>query len=111
MRQAAGGLCDGQGVQDRRVRRAPGAAGAGRHHGLGRPLLGPGQRGEIVVRSFLVMVGYYKDPGVTARQPGCQASTGGPLRGGAAAHIGVCDAKWHNLDRARRLVIAWTAQL
>jgi hypothetical protein len=23
----------------------------------------------------------------------------------------VCDAKWQNLDRARRLVIEWTAQL
>ena len=45
----------------------PGAAGAGRDHGPGPGTLLPdGERGEIVVRSSLVMAGYYKDPEATA---------------------------------------------
>ncbi len=53
-----------------RLRRAARAAGAGRRSWT-RPgtVLPTGERGEIVVRSSLVMAGYHKDPEATARGP------------------------------------------
>ena len=62
-------------------------------------LLPPGERGEIVVRSSLVMAGYYKDPDATA-----EASKHGWHHTG---DIGVLDADgWLSVvDRAKDMII------
>lgn len=63
-------------------------------------LLPPGERGEIVVRSSLVMAGYYKDPEATA-----EASAHGWHHTG---DIGVLDADgWLSVvDRAKDMIIS-----
>ncbi len=67
--------------------------------GDGRALLGTGERGEIVVRSSLVMRGYYKNPEATA-----EASPHGWHHTG---DIGFLDEEGllHIVDRAKDMVI------
>ena len=77
----------------------PDPAGHGRDHGRGRAAAGPGERGEIVVRSSLVMRGYYRDPEATAA-----ASAHGWHHTGDIGYLDA-DGFLFIVDRAKDMVI------